>query len=74
MRNPERITSMLDALRLVWEQNPDWRLGQLISNVVQTRYRGQETDLFFVEDGLMEKALLTQLRYDERRNGNDPRG
>ena len=33
MRDPERIDRIIEKLRLAWHEAPDWRLGQLISNL-----------------------------------------
>lgn len=32
MRDPERITRILDKVRNLWEKYPDMRLGQLLDN------------------------------------------
>jgi uncharacterized protein YihD (DUF1040 family) len=32
MRDPNRIKIIMDYLREVWEDNPDWRLTQLLVN------------------------------------------
>jgi len=42
MRDPSRIPIILERLRLVWEKNPDLRLGQLIQNL--------EKSFFYLED------------------------
>lgn len=34
MRGPERIDVILQELAVFWKANPDWRLGQLIVNVI----------------------------------------
>ena len=49
MRDPNRIPIMIARLQAVWEQLPDMRLGQLISNVI--------TDPFYIED----EELLTNI-------------
>ncbi len=33
MRSPERIPIVLGHIQQVWQQHPDWRLGQLIVNL-----------------------------------------
>ena len=35
MRDPERIKKILGLLQLYWEDHPDLRLGQIISNCVR---------------------------------------
>lgn len=49
MRDPNRIDDFLKRLGDCWRQVPDWRFGQLISNVLST-YNG---DIFFPEDDKM---------------------
>jgi hypothetical protein len=44
MRDPNRIPEVLEALRKVWEQCPDLRLGQLLVNVAGPH------DIFPLED------------------------
>ncbi len=51
MRKPERIPVILDEIKKVWEQCPDLRLGQLISNVF--------SDPYFIEDEDLVQALKT---------------
>jgi hypothetical protein len=55
-RDPARIPLVLNALRLVWEEMPDLRLGQLIVNTVKPTEACPE--LFYVEDAhLLELSL-----------------
>ena len=35
MRDPNRIPKVLDLLEKAWQEVPDWRLGQLISNIAR---------------------------------------
>ena len=48
MRNPERIPEVLKELEKFWEQVPDWRLGQVISNF-SYELMGNN-DPFYMED------------------------
>jgi hypothetical protein len=51
MRDPKRISPILDRIARVWENHPDMRLGQIIMGA--TSYRGsfqQGKDLFYIED------------------------
>lgn len=65
MRDPKRIDKICDLLKILWKQVPDWRLGQLISNVIGRR------DPFFIEDEDMEKSLEYYLKaIMEERNEN----
>ena len=44
MRDPKRITIILEQIRKIWEQNPDLRLCQLIGNLQLP------VDKYYVED------------------------
>ena len=33
MRDPKRIDGFCDLLKKIWKRVPDWRFGQLISNL-----------------------------------------
>ena len=46
MREPARIETFLHRLAALWHKVPDWRFGQMISNVLGS-YPG---DIFFPED------------------------
>lgn len=51
MRDPKRISPILDRIARVWESHPDMRLGQIITGA--TSYRGsapQGKDIFYIED------------------------
>ena len=56
MRNPDRIPEVLKELEKLWEQVPDWRLGQVISNF-SYELMGNN-DPFYMED----KDLLELLK------------
>jgi len=51
MRNVNRISMILDGIRLIWEEYPDLRLGQLICNVVR------DPELYYIEDEDLIKEL-----------------
>lgn len=55
MRDPKRIESVLDQIREIWEQVPDWRLGQLIVNAVKPGEPCPE--VFYIEDTKLEHKL-----------------
>jgi len=44
MRNPERIKIICEKLATIWEELPDLRLAQLMSNVFASK------DCFYMED------------------------
>ena len=50
-RDPERIRRALEKLALLWESEPDLRLGQIIVNLTG------KADSFNVEDDRVEAAL-----------------
>ena len=62
MRNPDRIPEVLKELEEFWKQVPDWRLGQVISNI------SYETlgvnDPFYLED----TDLLNILKVKNKKN------
>lgn len=62
MRDPGRIKRVLAALRAVWEENPDMRLGQLICNAVR------EDMLYYIEDDTLVKALEKCYCVDIKKN------
>jgi len=47
MRDESRIDVIVDKLRDIWKDNPDLRLGQIVS-ICSYGY-----DIFYIEDGLM---------------------
>ena len=54
MRSIERIKPFLEKLGKIWkEQCPDWRFGQLMSNVLNSFDR----DPFFIEEDEMIKKF-----------------
>lgn len=57
MRNPERIDKFCDELKLLWHKVPDWRFGQLMSNVLGAVYERTNRDPFYMEDAEMLSAL-----------------
>ena len=44
MRNPGRIKIICEKLAALWQELPDWRLAQLMSNVLVSK------DCFYMED------------------------
>ena len=54
MRNPNRIDKFCDELKTIWNQVPDWRFGQLISNIT-ANFDG--ASLFYMEDEELFKRL-----------------
>ena len=57
-RDPARIPVVLKALRLFWEQHPDWRLGQTLVNLTQSIEAGPE--MFHLEDDRLLEILRNE--------------
>lgn len=53
MRNPKRIYFIIQKLDEAWEFVPDWRLAQLISNLLGPGLH----DIFHLEDDHLEELL-----------------
>jgi uncharacterized protein YihD (DUF1040 family) len=51
MRDPKRITEMLELIRRIWVANPDMRLMQLIGNLYDSQAE------YYIEDENLKKAL-----------------
>ena len=53
MRDPKRIDKFCDLLKEIWKRVPDWRFGQLISNLGRqlewTRFYYAEDEEFMNE-------------------------
>ena len=73
MRDPNRIPRVLALLEKVWDEVPDWRLGQLIENIA--RDFGW-IDAYYMEDDDLEKKLNEKIQRIEKRavtgNGKNP--
>lgn len=50
MRDPNRIEPIIACLRGIWYQVPDWRFGQLMSNLMGQMYDEAKIDPFHIED------------------------
>lgn len=57
MRDPKRIKRILQLVEIIWEDNPDLRLTQLIMNSLNI-----ENDPYYIEDDDLEKALLEYIK------------
>ena len=53
MRDPMRIEPTLALLRAAWYMHPDWRLGQLIENVLAE----STNPTYYVEDSELAQRL-----------------
>jgi hypothetical protein len=69
MRDPDRINTVLDKIRLIWLRDPDVRLGQLLIAAVGPKNPCPE--LFYIE----EKDLMKRLEeYSRRKIARDRSG
>lgn len=58
MRDVKRIEPFCKKLQKFWETRiPDWRFGQFMCNFLGWVYEKTKTDVFFLEDDVMEKYL-----------------
>jgi uncharacterized protein YihD (DUF1040 family) len=59
MRDPSRIPRLISMLESYWEQNPDMRLCQIVSNLaIGTNF---SSDPYYLEDDLFEEILRKKL-------------
>lgn len=61
MRNLNRIKPTLKLLEQAWELVPDWRLGQLISNLLGPGPH----DVFFTEDDKWQQLIREFIKTHE---------
>lgn len=50
MRDPKRINAFCAELAKMWRRVPDWRFGQLMSNLLGAYVSEKRRDIFFPED------------------------
>jgi hypothetical protein len=50
MRDPNRIDIFCRRLAACWKKVPDWRFGQLMSNILGEYVYKTKKDIFFLED------------------------
>lgn len=58
MRNSDRIPEMIKELEEFWKQVPNWRLGQVISNL--SYELSGSNDPFFIEDDWLLNILRSK--------------
>lgn len=66
MRNPKRINKIVVLLEKAWGLVPDWRLGQLVSNLLGP---GPQ-DIFFPEDEEWEEMLNKFIQENDKTRNN----
>ena len=67
MRDPKRIDEFCDLLKEFWKNVPDWRFGQLISNLGR-QFEWTPGGFFYMEDeefmDVLEGILAKLNRYE----------
>lgn len=58
MRDPKRIKPLLQLIEIYWNQNPDLRLCQILSNIAPPGL----LDLYHLEDDKVEETLKAILK------------
>jgi hypothetical protein len=68
MKNPNRIPTILEKLRVFWESSPDLRLGQVVMTLTTGALRRETpprtvvcSEVFYVEDDVVEAVLDQEL-------------
>lgn len=62
MRDPKRIDKFCDDLKALWYCIPDWRFGQLMSNMLGAYVAQTKRDIFFPEDNELMKFFTEYMR------------
>jgi len=57
MRDPSRIDETLAVIEQLWRRFPDWRLGQLISNIA-----GGDNRVFYIEDEPLTQTAFEMIQ------------
>lgn len=70
MRDPKRIDTFCKELAKLWHLVPDWRFGQLMSNVLGAYVSETRRDIFFPEDN----ELMDFFRKYFNNEGSSPYG
>ncbi len=58
MRDPNRITEVLEQIEKIWRLHPDWRLGQLLSNLAAWNNPTAREAVWDIEDDV----LITEIQ------------
>lgn len=67
MRDPKRINRFLQILGEYWSMVPDWRFGQLITNI--SRFYGG--DIWFLEEDEFIEVMEKMFKGDKMCSGKD---
>ena len=75
MRDPKRIDKFCAMLAKTWHKVPDWRFGQLMSNILGEYYSQTKMDPFFVEDDEFMEFIEKLMGVNgEKKEEDDARG
>lgn len=67
-RNPARIPHLINLMHMVWAQNPDMRMGQLLTNAAGLG--GNATsNIFNTEEEVFAKGLLLMIKENSDAKG-----
>src|SRR6266542_7059914 len=69
-RDSGRIAPILEAIRELWQQHPDWTLGQLIEKVVATQ--GARGGIRAMDDDAMLMGIIELLHSRSKRSAGTP--
>lgn len=72
MRDPARIDPVLAAIRTVWTEDPDLRLGQIL--VIAANLSGREVispEIFHLEDSELMRGLAAYTQRRTEGTGDD---
>jgi uncharacterized protein YihD (DUF1040 family) len=76
MRDATRIPRVLDAIREVWEREPEMRLAQLLVNAAKAgSYEDvSQSKMFYIEDDQLLEGLknIEKLKERKEKTGNGP--
>ena len=68
MRDPKRIDKFCDLLKEIWKRVPDWRFGQLISNLGR-QLEWTPGGFFYAEDEeFMNELARILTKFNEHEN------
>ena len=66
MRDKNRIEPFAKEIAELWKNVPDWRFGQLMSNLLGYAQQKTNRDIFFIED---EEMLSILKSFFEKQDG-----
>lgn len=64
-RNAKRIEEFCEVFKEVWLRMPDWRFGQLVSNIVKSAEMTPQTFFYIEDDEMLEMLKEVVTTYDK---------